>query len=64
MKYLMITSMRNEAPYILEWLAYHRSIGVDGFLIYSNDCDDATSSSYSIWFEISATPAPVTEPIL
>lgn len=42
MKYLMITSMRNEAPYILEWLAYHRSIGVDGFLIYSNDCDDGT----------------------
>jgi hypothetical protein len=42
MKYLMITSMRNEAPYILEWLAYHSSIGVDGFLIYSNDCDDGT----------------------
>ena len=44
MKYLMITSMRNEAPYILEWLAYHRSIGVDGFLIYSNDCDDGTEA--------------------
>ncbi len=42
MKYLMITSMRNEAPYILEWIAYHRAIGVDGFLIYSNDCDDGT----------------------
>jgi hypothetical protein len=44
MKYLMITSMRNEAPYILEWLAYHKSIGVDGFLIYSNDCDDGTDA--------------------
>lgn len=44
MKYLMITSMRNEAPYILEWLAYHQSIGVDGFLIYSNDCDDGTDA--------------------
>ncbi len=44
MKYLMITSMRNEAPYILEWLAYHRSIGVDGFLVYSNDCDDGTDA--------------------
>ena len=44
MKYLMITSMRNEAPYILEWLAYHRSIGVDGFLIYSNDCEDGTDA--------------------
>lgn len=38
----MITSMRNEAPYILEWIAYHKNIGVDGFLIYSNDCDDGT----------------------
>jgi len=43
MKYLMITSMRNEAPYILEWLAYHQNIGVDGFLIYTNDCDDGTA---------------------
>jgi hypothetical protein len=25
---------------------------------------NATSSSYSIWFEVSATPAPVTEPRL
>lgn len=40
----MISSMRNEAPYILEWLAYHRSIGVEGFLIYSNDCDDGTDT--------------------
>jgi glycosyl transferase family 2 len=44
MKYLMITSMRNEAPYILEWLAHHQSIGVDGFLIYSNDCEDGTDA--------------------
>jgi hypothetical protein len=44
MKYLMITSMRNEAPYILEWLAYHRSIGVNDFLVYSNDCEDGTDA--------------------
>ena len=44
MKYLMITSMRNEAPYILEWLAYHRGIGVERFLVYSNDCDDGTDA--------------------
>ena len=23
---------------ILEWLAYHRVIGVEGFLVYTNDC--------------------------
>lgn len=37
---LLIACLRNEAPYILEWLAWHRSIGFDRFLIYTNDCDD------------------------
>ncbi|WP_298905577.1 glycosyltransferase family 2 protein [uncultured Aliiroseovarius sp.] len=35
--------MKNEAPYILEWLAYHRSIGIDDFCIFSNDCTDGTN---------------------
>jgi len=34
--------MRNEGPFILEWLAHHRAIGVTGFLIYTNACDDGT----------------------
>jgi len=34
--------MKNEAPYILEWVAYHRLVGFDHFLIYSNDCEDGT----------------------
>ena len=36
--------MKNEAPYILEWIAYHRAIGVDHFLIYTNDCSDGTDA--------------------
>ena len=39
---LIVTCMKNEGPFILEWLAYHRMIGVDDFLIYTNDCDDGT----------------------
>ncbi|MEC7257978.1 MAG: glycosyltransferase family 2 protein, partial [Pseudomonadota bacterium] len=35
--------MKNEAPYIVEWVAYHRAIGIDNFLIYTNDCSDGTS---------------------
>jgi hypothetical protein len=35
--------MKNEAPYILEWVAYHRAIGVDHFLIYTNGCEDGTT---------------------
>lgn len=40
----IITTMKNEGPFILEWLAYHRAIGVDDFLIYTNDCSDGTDS--------------------
>lgn len=41
---LLIATMRNEAPYILEWIAWHRMIGVSDFLIYSNDCSDPTDA--------------------
>jgi len=38
----IVTTMKNEGPFILEWLAYHRAIGVDDFLVYTNDCTDGT----------------------
>jgi len=38
----IVTTMRNEGPFILEWLAYHRSIGINGYVVYTNDCDDGT----------------------
>ena len=41
-KRLIITCMKNEAPFILEWVAYHRSIGFNDFLVFTNDCDDGT----------------------
>ncbi len=41
-KITIVTTVRNEAPFLLEWIAYHRSIGVTDFLIYSNDCTDGT----------------------
>ncbi|WP_425038495.1 glycosyltransferase family 2 protein [Primorskyibacter sp. S187A] len=39
---VIVGCMKNEAPYILEWVAYHRAIGFDHFLIYTNGCDDQT----------------------
>ncbi|MEM7525067.1 MAG: glycosyltransferase family 2 protein [Pseudomonadota bacterium] len=39
---LIITSMKNEGSYIVEWIAYHRVIGFTDFLVYTNDCDDST----------------------
>ena len=32
--------VKNESPYIEEWLEYHYRIGVDKFYIYNNDSDD------------------------
>ncbi|MGR3497264.1 glycosyltransferase family 2 protein [Citreimonas sp.] len=40
----IVACMKNEAPYLLEWLAFHRAIGFDGFLIYTNDCEDGTDA--------------------
>ena len=40
---VIVGCMKNEGPYILEWIAYHRAIGVDNFLIYSNGCEDGTA---------------------
>lgn len=39
----IMTCMKNEGPFIMEWIAYHRSIGVTNFVIYTNDCDDGTT---------------------
>jgi hypothetical protein len=40
----IVTTMKNEGPFILEWIAWHRAIGVDDFLIYTNDCTDGTDT--------------------
>jgi hypothetical protein len=31
---------KNEGRFLLEWIAYHRAIGVGDFLVYTNDCED------------------------
>ncbi len=48
---LIVTCMKNEGPFILEWIAYHRAIGVDDFLIYTNDCDDGTDEMLNLLME-------------
>lgn len=44
----IVTTMKNEGPFLLEWIAYHRVIGVNGFLVYTNDCTDGTDSFLSL----------------
>ena len=45
---LIVTTMKNEGPFILEWLAWHRSIGVTDFLVYTNDCTDGTDDMFDL----------------
>lgn len=47
MRFLSVTSMRNEGPYLLEWIAHHRAAGITDFLIYSNDCEDGSDEMLS-----------------
>ena len=42
MKITAVTCIKNEGPFLLEWIAYNRLIGVTDFLIYSNDCADGS----------------------
>ena len=44
MTHLAITTMRNEGAFLLEWLAHHRAVGFDHFLVFSNDCNDGTDA--------------------
>lgn len=41
-KVLLLSIMRNEGPYILEWLAHHFTLGIDDLLIFTNGCTDNT----------------------
>jgi FkbM family methyltransferase len=36
------TCMKDEGPFILEWLAWHRAVGVTDFVVFTNDCTDGT----------------------
>ena len=43
----VIATARNEGVYLLEWIAYHRSLGFEHFFLYSNDNDDGSDSLLS-----------------
>ncbi len=40
---ILFTAVKNEAPFLLEWVAYHRAIGFERIVIFSNDSDDGTT---------------------
>ena len=40
--HVLLSSMRDEGPFALEFVAHHRAIGFDRIFIASNDCRDGT----------------------
>ncbi|MFV0514897.1 MAG: glycosyltransferase family 2 protein [Jhaorihella sp.] len=38
----LVASVRDEAPYLVEWVAHHRALGFGPILIYQNDSRDGT----------------------
>jgi len=41
---LVTTCMKDEGPFILEWLAWHKAAGVTDFVVFTNDCTDGTDT--------------------
>lgn len=40
--YTVVSTMKNEGPYILEWIAHYKTLGFDNILVCTNDCSDTT----------------------
>ncbi|MEL6516386.1 MAG: glycosyltransferase family 2 protein [Pseudomonadota bacterium] len=41
-RFLIVTNMKNEGPYILEWMAHHLALGFGHVIAVTNDCVDGT----------------------
>lgn len=41
-KVISVTCMKDEGAFIPEWIAYHQAIGVNHFIVYTNDCSDGS----------------------
>lgn len=40
----MVTSAKDEGPYLIEWISYYKTLGVDDIFIYSNDNKDGSDT--------------------
>lgn len=41
---MALSMMKDEGPYLLEWIAHHMAIGFTDILVYTNDCSDGTDA--------------------
>lgn len=61
---LAISSLRDEGPNLLHWLAHHKAAGIREWLLYTNDCADGTDRMLDLLAdarEVVHCPNPVPE---
>lgn len=39
---VVFSAQKDEGPFLLEWVAYHRVLGFDRIVVFSNDCTDGS----------------------
>jgi hypothetical protein len=55
--------VKNEAPYLVEWVAWHRMIGFDRIVVYDNDSTDETPDLLNRLRAIGAIDAHIPWPV-
>ncbi|MBV1866479.1 MAG: glycosyltransferase family 2 protein [Marinosulfonomonas sp.] len=53
-KTMLVTTVKDEGPTILEWVAHHRVLGFDTIQVYQNDSTDGTQKSLRTLAKIGA----------
>lgn len=41
--FTVISTMKNEGPFVLEWIAHYKALGFDNIVVCTNDCEDTTT---------------------
>ncbi|MBO9395693.1 glycosyltransferase family 2 protein [Shimia sp. R9_2] len=41
-KVTVVTTMKDEGPYILDWVAHYKALGATDIVVFTNDCSDPT----------------------
>ncbi len=49
---MLVTTVKDEGPNILEWVAYHRMIGFSDIVVFQNDSFDTTARSLRLLDEL------------
>ena len=43
-RFVSVTPMKNEGPFVLEWVAHNLAVGIDDIVVFSNNCTDGSDA--------------------